>query len=762
MFTTFKIFTESEIEANYSTIGKPIPGSRIAVLNEKNIVLPVNSQGELVVYEDENSIQNIAKGYLNLPEQTSKKFIKFYNPICGSIVNGYKTGDIVKINNNLEIEFIGRNDDIVKVNGGYLVALNEVEKRVSSLLGDTIESYCVAVPYKNSKAIVLFVHNNEKTISLTHIKMYLKENLSFYMQPKKIVEIDEIPRNTSGKVHRQALKNLAIEELKVQCSNIVKPRTSVELEIYNVIKDCTHTDDFSITDDFLDDLSIDSLSLTSISVALSNYKLGMQDFYTYSCVQDLAQFIENKTKDGGLLVEVDGIDKIDIPMLSAKFKNDESENTNLENTNLKNTKSENLNLKKAKSENINTKNTESENAKLKNAKLENPKTNDFDLTTVLITGVTGFLGIHLLHELLLNKKVKQIYCIIRNKIGIEASERLKKMIDFYYNSDEKLFKLIEEKVIILNGEITKPNFNLSEDTYMLLQNSVKTVINCAANVKHFSKPEQIRSDNIGSVDNIINFCGSEISLAHISTLSVAGFKGRSTLDKIFDENTLYIKQTFNNNPYLVSKFNGEKHILESIRDNGLHAKIFRLGNIMPRKSDGVFQKNYNQNIFITAMKTIMNLNVICEEFLDIKVEFSPVDECAISIMNLINDNTSVIYHILNNNEISIRDILRIYGRLDSENSELIADSNSIIDSDENTASLKDTNFTNKKFKIVTLPYFRSIINSLEDRYVKEYILGVNLNKFSQDLTLKCLKNHNFSWSESDKNYLLNIAKTFLQ
>ncbi len=717
MFTTFKIFTESEIESNYSTIGKPIPGSRITVLNEKNVVLPVNSQGELVVYEDENSIHNIAKGYLNLPEQTSKKFIKFYNPICGSIVNGYKTGDIVKINNNLEIEFIGRNDDIVKVNGGYLVALNEVEKRISSLLGDTIESYCVAVPYKNSKAIVLFVHNNEKTISLTHIKMYLKENLSFYMQPKKIVEIDEIPRNTSGKVHRQALKNLAIEELKVQCSNIVKPRTSVELEIYNVIKDCTHTDDFSITDDFLDDLGIDSLSLTSISVALSNYKLGMQDFYTYSCVQDLAQFIENKAKDGGLLVEVDGIDKIDIPMLSAK---------------------------------------------LTNTKSENSKANNFDLTTVLITGVTGFLGIHLLHELLLNKKVKQIYCIIRNKIGIEASERLKKMIDFYYNSDEKLFKLIEEKVIILNGEITKPNFNLSEDTYMLLQNSVKTVINCAANVKHFSKPEQIRSDNIGSVDNIINFCGSKISLAHISTLSVAGFKGRSTLDKIFDENTLYIKQTFNNNPYLVSKFNGEKHILESIRDNGLHAKIFRLGNIMPRKSDGVFQENYNQNIFITAMKTIMHLNVICEEFLDIKVEFSPVDECAISIMNLINDNTSVIYHILNNNEISIRDILRIYGRLDSENSELITDSNSIIDSDENTTPLKDTNFTNKKFKIVTLPYFRSIINSLEDRYVKEYILGVNLNKFSQDLTLKCLKNHNFSWSESDKNYLLNIAKTFLQ
>lgn len=677
MFTTFKKYTDEDIEADYSSIGKPIPGSRIAILSEKNLLLPIGNQGELVVYEDDKSIKNIANGYLNLPEQTDARFTKFYNPITNSLVHAYKTGDIAKINDNLELEFIGRNDDIVKVNGGYLVALNEVETRINNLLGENIESYCIAVPYKNTKAIVLFVRNNEKTVSVANIKSYLKENLSFYMQPRKIIELDDIPRNTSGKIHRQALKEIAIKELKNQSRSIVKPRTAVEFEIYNIIKDLLHIDDFSITDDFQDDLGIDSLTLTSISVALRNYKLNMQDFYTNSCIQDLAQFIENKNNGNGLEVEIDGIENINLPEIN-KLNTDDKSNSG------------------------------------------------FDISTVLLTGVTGFLGIHLLHELLLNKKVKKIYCIIRNKIGLEASERLKMMIDFYYNSDSKLFKLIEDKVIILNGEITKPNFNLAEDTYMLLKNSVTTVINSAANVKHFSKPEEIKVDNIVSVDNIIDFCGDKISLAHISTLSIAGFKGRSTIDKIYDENTLYIKQVFNNNPYLVSKFNGEKHILDAVCNNGLKAKIFRLGNIMPRQSDGVFQKNANQNMFLNAFKSILQLGVVTEDLLDIKVEFSPVDECADSIVRLLTDNSSVIYHILNNNEISIRKIVNIFNKMGY------------------------TLSTVSSYK------FLNALNSLDDVYVKEYILGTNLNKYSQKISLNSLKNCGFEWSKTDEDYIRRI------
>lgn len=677
MFTTFKVIEQSEILDNYSSIGVPIPASRIAILNSNNLVLPTDCEGELVVYEDSSSIQNISKGYLNLPDQTTSKFIKFYNPICDEEVYGYKTGDIAKINDNLELEFIGRNDDIVKVNGGYLVALSEVEKKVGELLGDKIESYCVAVPYKNTKAIVLFVNNYEKTISSVHIKRFLKNHLSFYMQPRKIVELDEIPRTVSGKINRTALKEIATKELKLQNRNIIKPKTNLEIEIYNVIKDLLKIEDFSITDDFLDDLGIDSLMLTSVSLALSNHKLNMQDFYSNPTVQDLAKFIESNNKSFSLIPELDKIDRFDISKLN---------------------------------------------------KLPAIANGSFDLSTVLITGVTGFLGIHLLHELLLNKKVKKIYCIIRNKIGLEASERLTHMINYYYNSDKKLFDLIDKKVIILNGEITKPNFNLADETYMLLKNSVKTVINSAANVKHFSKPDQIKNDNVVSVDNIINFCEDKIAFAHISTLSIAGFKGRSTIDKIYDENTLYIKQNFNNNPYLISKFNAEVHILEAINTKNLNAKIFRLGNIMPRLSDGVFQQNFDQNIFLTAFKTLLKLQVIPEEFLNIKVEFSPVDECANAIIKLLDNSDGIVYHILNNNEISIKQLIKIF---ESEG---------------------------YNFNIVSMYRFANALNSIDNAYVKEYILGTNLNKFSQRKSLNYLKNYNFEWVKTDENYIRKIIK----
>lgn len=668
MFTTYKLISSEEINSNYTSIGKPIPYSRALIINSKNIVLPTNCEGELVIYEDNNSIKNISKGYLNLPEKTKERFINLFNPITNSQVRAYKTGDIAKINDNMEIDFIGRTDDIVKINGGYLVAINEVEKRINELLTNNIESYCVAVPYKNTKALVLFIKKSEKSIFINNIKNYLKENLSFYMQPKKIIELQEIPRNNSEKVHRQVLKDLATIELNKQNNNILKPRTPLETEIYNVIKNLINIDDFSITDDFVDDLGIDSLTLTSIYVALNNYKIAIQDLYTNSNIQELALFIENKNKSICLEPEIKNIKNINI---------------------LNNCKS-------------------------------------FDLSSVLITGVTGFLGIHLLHDLLLNKKVKKIYCIIRNKIGIDGSERLKSMIDYYYNSDEKLFNLINEKIIVLNGDISRPNFNLDIDTYNLLKKDVKTVINSAANVKHFAKPSQLKQDNVTSVDNIIDFCQDNISLAHISTLSIAGFKGKSTENKIFDENTIYIKQNFNNNPYLISKFNAEIHILEAIQNRNLNAKIFRLGNIMPRQKDGKFQSNFSQNIFITAIKNILQMQLIADEMLNLKIEFSPVDECAKSIISLLPCGGNTIYHILNNNEIKIEELISILNK------------------------------NGYCFTTTTINKFIENLNNYSDEYVKEYITSTNLNKYSQNISLNILNKNNFKWSISDEKYLKRI------
>lgn len=667
MFTTLKEISVYEIKNNYTSIGKPIYGARLLVVNPSLEVMPIDTKGELVVYEDENSIKNIAKGYLNLPEATEAKFVQIYSPILDKNVKAYRTGDIAKINKNLDIEFIGRTDDVVKVNGGYLVALNEVQNKIQKLLGNNFEVFPVAIPYKNTKVIFLFLTKKDENISLSNITTYINSNISFYMKPKKIIELEDFPRNSSGKIDRKELEKLAVSYLEKNKSKHIPPKTDMEIEIYNYVKELVELDEFSITDDLIEDLGIDSLSLTAIYTYLERYNILIQDIYNNSSVKDLASFIETHSSN-----EV---------------------TPNLENI-------ENIEI------------------------LNNVK--NIDLTNVLITGVTGFLGIHLLRNLLINEKVKNIYCIIRNKINLNGKARLKKMIDYYFASDENLLNLIEEKVTILNGDMTKNQFGLDVNTYLSIKENVTCVINSAANVKHFAKPSQIYRDNVQSVINLIDFCDSRISLAHISTLSIAGYKGSSTSSKIFDENTLFINQDFNNNPYLVTKFEAEKKILEATT-NGLNAVIFRLGNIMPRISDGVFQENANQNVFLLALKAIIDNKVIAKDLLGLKLEFSPVDECANMILNLLEAGSSnSIYHILNNKEIAVSELKTILKFLNCD----------LLDVD-----------------------FKTFVDEMKvnaDEYIKEYILSTNLNTYSQDITLSKLAELNLEWSSIDIHYMQKI------
>ena len=673
MFTTYKQVSLEDVEKNYTSIGKPIYGSRIAITNSNGVFMPIDTKGELVIYEDENSIKNISNGYINLPEQTNNKFVNIYNPIIKKYVKAYKTGDIAKINKNLEIDFMGRNDDIVKVNGGYLVALNEVENNIQSILGNNFEIKTISIPYKNNNAIIVFFTTTERNISINNIKNYINANISFYMKPKKIIQLKSFPRNSSGKINRTELKDIAIKSMEENKNKFIAPKTLIELDIYNYLKELTNIDDISTSDDFLDDLGIDSLALTALYSYLEKYNINIQDLYNNSNIHDLANLIETQASNS-MQPNLSNIEDLQII-------------NNIQNV---------------------------------------------DFSTVLITGVTGFLGAHLFKDLLINDNVKEIYCIIRNKINLNGKKRLLQIIDYYFNSDNYLLDLIKKKVSVLDGDITKSRLGLEEDVYKKLKKEVTLVINSAANVRHFVKPSQIRRDNVQSVKNLITFCGNRITLTHISTLSIAGFHSDLTYNKIFDENTLFINQDFNNNPYLISKFEAEKYILESINTKKLNAIIFRLGNIMPRQKDGVFQINANTNVFLSALKAIIDSKVIAQDLLNLKLEFSPVDECSNIILKLLeNKPSNAIYHILSDKEITISEIKTLLKFLKYD----------IVD--------------------VDLKTFITEISKTANTYAKEYILSNSINKYSQDITLNKMRELGLEWKNVDIAYMkkiLNILK----
>ncbi len=663
MFTTYKIIGKKELEDNYTTIGKPIYANRALILNKSEEIMPIGISGELCIYEDEFSSQNIADGYLNKIEETNKKFKKIYDPLIDKDIRIYKTGDIARLNNDLELEFCGREDDIVKVNGGYLISLNEVQKRIKDILKYNYDVEVLAIPNNNTKVLVAFIKQKKQHSNIDDINKFINNKLTFYMRPKKIIKIEDFPSNNSGKIDRKKLKEEAIELLKAK-ANIILPSTQTEQIIYNVTKKYVTTQELSITDDFMQDLSIDSLAIASIYTELESLGIEMQDIYTYTNIKELAQFIDNSKKQ------------------DSNFKVDD---VNIVNDSKR-----------------------------------------FDLRNILLTGVTGFLGIHLLYELLSKECVEKVYCIIREKDFKNAQERFKEKINYYFNKD--LQDCINKKVVIIEGNVTKQKFGLEEKEYLSLQKSITTVVNSAANVRHYGKEESIIDTNVQSVKNILEFCKNNISLAHMSTLSIGGFKTKESENFVFTEDSFNIKQTLNNNPYLISKLKSEELIL----NDNVNSKIFRLGNIMPRQTDGIFQNNYEQNAFVNAIKVILDMQKIPQEFLNEEIELSPVDECAKSIAKLLeSDSDNKVYHIVNDKLIKVEELVNI---------------------------LQDNNYN---IEVVNIETFIEELNNCRGigrQYIKEYALKNKVNNYSIKKTIYQLEKMNFKWKEIDAKYIKNIVK----
>lgn len=663
MFTTYKIIGKKELEDNYTTIGKPIYANRALILNKSEEIMPIGISGELCIYEDKFSSQNIADGYLNKIEETNKKFKKIYDPLIDKDIRIYKTGDIARLNNDLELEFCGREDDIVKVNGGYLISLNEVQKRIKDILKYNYDVEVLAIPNNNTKVLVAFIKQKKQHSNIDDINKFINNKLTFYMRPKKIIKIEDFPSNNSGKIDRKKLKEEAIELLKAK-ANVILPSTQTEQIIYNVTKKYVTTQEISITDDFMQDLSIDSLAIASIYTELESLGIEMQDIYTYTNIKELAQFIDNSKKQ------------------DSNFKVDDINIVN--------------------------------------------DSKRFNLRNILLTGVTGFLGIHLLYELLSKECVEKVYCIIREKDFKSAQERFKEKINYYFNKD--LQECINKKVVIIEGNVTKQKFGLEEKEYLSLQKSITTVVNSAANVRHYGKEESIIDTNVQSVKNILEFCKNNISLAHMSTLSIGGFKTKESENFVFTEDSFNIKQTLNNNPYLISKLKSEELIL----NDNVNSKIFRLGNIMPRQTDGIFQNNYEQNAFVNAIKVILDMQKIPQEFLNEEIELTPVDECAKSIAKLLeSDSNNKVYHIVNDKLIKVEELVNI---------------------------LQDNNYN---IEVVSIETFIEELNNCRGigrQYIKEYALKNKVNKYSIKKTIYQLEKMNFKWKEIDAKYIKNIVK----
>jgi malonyl-CoA/methylmalonyl-CoA synthetase len=140
---------------------------------------------------------NVFKGYWRMPEKTAAEF---------RTDGFFITGDLGLIDARGYVHIVGRGKDLV-ISGGYNIYPKEVETEIDGMPG-VVESAVIGVPHPDfgEGVTAVVVRQKGATIDEQAVLDGLKDRLARYKQPKRVLFIDDLPRNTMGKVQKNVLR----------------------------------------------------------------------------------------------------------------------------------------------------------------------------------------------------------------------------------------------------------------------------------------------------------------------------------------------------------------------------------------------------------------------------------------------------------------------------------------------------------------------------------------------------------------------------
>ena len=175
------------------TVGPPLPGVEVRITDpESGREIP---QGEIGMIEVRGP--NVFKGYWRMPEKTAAEF---------RADGFFITGDLGLIDGRGYVQIVGRGKDLV-ISGGYNVYPKEVETEIDALPG-VVESAVIGLPHPDFGEGVTAVVAVEREAALTETAVLeaLAGRLAGFKRPKRVLFVEDLPRNTMGKVQKAALR----------------------------------------------------------------------------------------------------------------------------------------------------------------------------------------------------------------------------------------------------------------------------------------------------------------------------------------------------------------------------------------------------------------------------------------------------------------------------------------------------------------------------------------------------------------------------
>ncbi len=543
--------------APFVSVGKPQLNVKEFIVDSDGNELPVGVVGELYI-----GGRGVARGYNNLDEMTRERFVEYHGERI------YKSGDYAKWLPDGNVVILGRTDHQIKLRG-LRIELGEIENVMLKVPG--MEKVVILIRKLNDKEHLCAYYTADREIAPDALKGEISKSLTQYMVPTAYLQLKEMPMTPNGKTDVKALP----EPQLAVTSAYEAPANDTERTFCDIFAGILQMDRVGATDNFFE---LGGTSLVVTRVIIEADKAGLHvaygDVFANPTPRQLARLItgdtgeaESSKSDEVTAFDYTAIDNLLQRNTLAVFRGGERHR----------------------------------------------------LGRVLLTGATGYLGIHILYDLI-HSEAETIYCLVRGKSQEKAESRLRTLLYYYFSDSFK--ELFDTRLHIVLGDVTSDFGEHLE---------VDTVFNCAAVVKHFSEGTEIEDVNIGGARRCAEFCiKTGARLVHISTASTRGLWAGEVHDETFTEQRLFMGQ-YLGNKYIYSKFMAERFILDAVALHGLKAKIMRVGNLAARSTDGEFQANFSTNSFMGRIKVYNMLGCCPFGMRNKTVEFSPINEVAHAI-----------------------------------------------------------------------------------------------------------------------------------
>ena len=590
-----------------SVIGNPILNTTVIILDDHDAPLQHGQIGEICILGPGVS----SRGYLNMPPLSSERF----KDIRACSYRMYRTGDLGKLTPNGEVQCLGRKGGTrqVKLNG-QRIELEEIENVIRKVpwVSDTAVTIegsgssrricAYVVPTEHKSGVV-------KDALTSQLSILLRQNLPSYSQPSIIELFDALPLTVSRKLDINALSARKSKE-----NTALEPTTcitSLEKKIANsLLKALALPTNLAVspktTYGELGGNSLQAATVLRYLNASLNCKISFSHFYrTNISVSQIAELISNDTKLQRSLYSDDFTKRTQIAHDIAYSVHAQS-------------------LRKERH--------------------------------VLLTGATGFLGSHILVELL-RDRTTSVHCIVRAANETCARARIEAALrkwGLWEHAQYGNFK-------VYCGDVSKPFLGLAADEYLHLATRTDTVYHSAAAVSFIASFGELEAANVTATLEILRFASAitQKRLTYVSTLSVFFGAGSKTVRGM--EAPVHDLHSNILTGYGQSKWVSEQLVLDWANHGG-HALILRPGRLLGSiKNLKCPEDDFTVRLMASMLelKAAPRLDEIGGD--DWQIDLTPVDCCARSIHHLSVSNFTGIRHLFNKKTVTFKTIRRSLG-----------------------------------------------------------------------------------------------------